>query len=485
MLKVHSVQSLGTKTSNDLTDGVILWKKAQIFKKGKNEIIEVPIVLGTKQVPFFDLDSNVVQPKDYKAIGDAAFDRLVIYKNTATNKIDKRVVTYIPDTKSLSLLNGDISDNWINKLNKKFSGYLEYRNFDGSIAFVVRVTNGRQVRRYRLTPAAPSDSVHRPQTVIQSVKSPNLKVSELQCWMDDIFQSTYSYWIDGEGVKHNRVEGETSSHYTALVCIDDGQDTTPQPGDGGGSGGDNGGDSGGSSGGGSDGQSGIVLAPVNNTEFTQDIKNVNLPDCFSNVLNDLDDLNNNCIGNVITSFSGNTPGYRWQVEDGGGNANFNGVTDIIYPNNVYTVRTTFYTDNFAYGSDIGIAKTIIHEGVHAYLRNYFHNDVVNASKTYPQMVEEWNATKHPDMNAIQHDQLVTDFIGEIATLLEAYGQSKGLNIDYQYYNDLAWGGLTDTHAFKALPQADQDRINDVILTEQKGEDHLENSVTKKGNPGGC
>lgn len=225
--------------------------------------------------------------------------------------------------------------------------------------------------------------------------------------------------------------------------------------------------------------------PSDNTSFTQDITKVNLPPCFTNVLDALENLNNNCIANVITNFSGNTPGYIWQVTGGGSDPNVNGTTTVSYPNNVLTMTTTFYTDNFTNGSDIGIARNVIHEGLHAYLTAYFKNDPVNAYKTYPEMVDEWNSQKHPDLNDIQHDQFVFSFIGDIANLLQAYGQSKGLNIDYQYYSDLAWGGLQDTHAFKSLSYSDRYRILNVILTEQSGEDQNGNPTTKKGNPSGC
>jgi len=41
-------------------------------------------------------------------------------------------------------------------------------------------------------------------------------------------------------------------------------------------------------------------------------------------------------------------------------------------------------------------------------------------------------------------------LGVIAVALEEYGISKGHKLSSQFYNDLAWGGLTHTGAFDAL-----------------------------------
>lgn len=77
--------------------------------------------------------------------------------------------------------------------------------------------------------------------------------------------------------------------------------------------------------------------------------------------------------------------------------------------------------------------------------------------------------------------------------------NKGYNHSSQFYQDLAWGGLTHTGKFdnsgnpietswfqSTFPNAtDRQRITDTIATEQTGKDFGGNSQPQKGSKGGC
>jgi hypothetical protein len=54
-----------------------------------------------------------------------------------------------------------------------------------------------------------------------------------------------------------------------------------------------------------------------------------------------------------------------------------------------------------------------------------------------------------------------------------------------YYEDMAWGGLTNTPAFISKTTDEKTRILDVIQTEQYKQDRLANPTTPKGTPAGC
>lgn len=66
-----------------------------------------------------------------------------------------------------------------------------------------------------------------------------------------------------------------------------------------------------------------------------------------------------------------------------------------------------------------------------------------------------------------------------------HGTSKGYNLPKQFYDDMAWGGLTDTNAFKKLKGRDRVRIKDVIATEHNGTDRNGNPRSQKAKKAGC
>lgn len=106
-------------------------------------------------------------------------------------------------------------------------------------------------------------------------------------------------------------------------------------------------------------------------------------------------------------------------------------------------------------------------------------------------------------------EFARNFVNEIAIPLEEYGKNKGYGHTTQFYQDLAWGGLTDqakrdsqgnivtdssgnivyeeTPLFQQLAPtpADRLRIKNTILTEMTGKDINGNTQSQTGNSGGC
>ena len=236
-------------------------------------------------------------------------------------------------------------------------------------------------------------------------------------------------------------------------------------------------------GGGGGGDSGSSPAPTNNNEFVDKIDDQKLKDCFKKVLENLKNIDRTCLPNLVTVFAGTTPGYNWKMQDGyiGGN---NGETNSIYDKTTQSVSTTFDSNLFKGGSDLAIAKTILHESLHAYLVTYFATDGMSANVTYSDLVNKWE-TSH-NLNDIHHDVIVNRLIGSVAGNLIAYGKNQGYNLPDQFYYDLSWGGLQETSAFKNLSQDVQKRILNVIKIEQSGIDVYGNQSKPKGNTsGGC
>ncbi len=116
-------------------------------------------------------------------------------------------------------------------------------------------------------------------------------------------------------------------------------------------------------------------------------------------------------------------------------------------------------------TDLSVARTIIHELVHAHLLLFFKYETINANKEYPGIVKAWYASTAPDYNAIQHEEMAESFVDYIALALKEYSESVNMIFDDSVYIDLAWGGL-DFKNNTNLEEADKKRIQLRLVSEQ-------------------
>jgi len=122
-----------------------IWFKAKEGKTLLYDFVEVPLRYTKKLSRSVGTSTSV----DKEAL-KASFDRLIIYKDKS-GKIGERIVSYIPDREYLLRHKGDASHNSINNLDKDFTGYLRYSNWDGTPLFILRINNGKATKM-----AAPS-----------------------------------------------------------------------------------------------------------------------------------------------------------------------------------------------------------------------------------------------------------------------------------------------------------------------------------------
>jgi|GEM_PF-2819551 len=183
----------------------------------------------------------------------------------------------------------------------------------------------------------------------------------------------------------------------------------------------------------------VVVIPE---RWEDQIDDTGLKPCMKTILSDLKNLKNGSIGQIIQKFSGDTPGYNWQVKDGILAGGENAFTGPSYNKLTNTVTTTFDASKFVEATDLSIARTIIHESVHAYLMTFFSRDPLASTKTYAQLVEDY--FYYQDANVAHHSYMAKNLVTEIAKSLEEYGKNKGYTLSSQFYSDLAWGGLTHT-----------------------------------------
>jgi hypothetical protein len=218
-------------------------------------------------------------------------------------------------------------------------------------------------------------------------------------------------------------------------------------------------------------------------DFDEKIDDKNLKPCLQNIMNDLKNVSGSP-GNMVAKFSGSFPGYNWEVKSGsltGGTAQTDAPT--YYNSTTGSITTTFDSQNWLNATNLSWARTIIHESIHAYLASSYKISRPNWIATYPQMVQDWGAKQN--WNDVHHEEIARSLVKLVATALESYGVNKGYNLNKQFYEDMAWGGLQDTSTFKALPSSDQKRILDTIATELTGKDANGNSKIQKGKKAGC
>lgn len=89
------------------------------------------------------------------------------------------------------------------------------------------------------------------------------------------------------------------------------------------------------------------------------------------------------------------------------------------------------------------------------------------------------------MNKPQYEEIVRSFVKSFGDAFEMYAITKGYNLDKQFYQDMAWGGLEETDAFKNLLEADRKRISNVIQLELRGTNMKGNPKPQKGKRAGC
>ena len=224
-----------------------------------------------------------------------------------------------------------------------------------------------------------------------------------------------------------------------------------------------------------------------------------LKPCMQGILSDVKNLTQGSVGQIIQKFSGTIPGYNWELKDGALAGNQNAFTSQAYNKTTGTVTTTFDGSKLVNATDLSIARTILHESVHAYLVSYFKIDPLSASKSYPDLVGDWAKGIYGDQNTNQHAEFVRNFVSDITIALEEFGVNRGLRISSQFYQDLAWGGLTHTGKLDssgnpietawfqtAFPSSvDRKRIVDNINIELTGKDFSGITKTQKGVNAGC
>ncbi len=218
------------------------------------------------------------------------------------------------------------------------------------------------------------------------------------------------------------------------------------------------------------------------TAFNNDINDNNLDTCLKNILNNLKNIPNSP-GNMVAQFTGNFPGYNWNVQSGSLSGQTASTDPPAYYNPSTGITTTFDSQAWLGATNLSWARTILHESIHAYLASYYAISRPGWIATYPEMVQDWGALQN--WNDVHHEEIARSLVTMVAAALQDYGELMGYNLSTQFYEDMSWAGLQNTSTFNALSASEQKRILDVIAVELTGKDTDGNIKPQQGTDAGC
>ena len=357
--ETSKLQSFSDSSAKPAANLRPLWTRSYVSKTSGYELAEIPVRVNKQEIALYNnLTNTPVTKEDQLAIVNASFKRLVIFR-TKEGSFKQRLVTYIPDPEYLKKHQYDASGNYITKLQKDFSGYMEYSELSGKRLFVLRIVNGKKVKAYRL------ETVNTGKAVSQPKKG--IKTLDYACF--EVCSPTYSrvclYGGDPEVEACTDWEEAGNNCQTVCIFIPDADPVPP------GGGGTEPGDEGGESGGGwqPDPQ------PDPQTPPPAEVKDSLDNPCLKAVLTSL--INKN-LKNDITNLINNT----FNVND---NIHLEYKESLVFPTNKLGQTSISLNDvsngvrNFAAviqlnsnvlsgSSQEYIAATMIHEALHAYFQ---------------------------------------------------------------------------------------------------------------------
>ncbi|WP_257669168.1 hypothetical protein [Parapedobacter tibetensis] len=146
------MQILATKSpdrfSADNVHIYSIWKKAYTSQVAGTLALEVPISYSKRLVSLIAVPRDSLGYIPDQTMLSTIFDRLVIYKQQGKESFQQKVIRYHPDKAYLERHKYDVSHNYLTRLDEDFTGYLEYLTLEGDRTAIVRVVDGRPVKRY-------------------------------------------------------------------------------------------------------------------------------------------------------------------------------------------------------------------------------------------------------------------------------------------------------------------------------------------------
>ncbi len=180
-------------------NGFVYWNRAIEYPMDDFEVVEVPLILKQRQIPLYNIDNMPVSDEINEERAKSTFSSLLIYKQA--NQKNSLIITYIPDRNYSRNLKARSKALNLSNAHSFFSGYIEYRNLQGDLLFLVRLIPGKTIRFYR-----PQEIRSRS---LQSISPTNTVSSSEGCTLTciPVYQTTCAGPIEGRGEE------------TEMVCV--------------------------------------------------------------------------------------------------------------------------------------------------------------------------------------------------------------------------------------------------------------------------
>lgn len=221
----------------------------------------------------------------------------------------------------------------------------------------------------------------------------------------------------------------------------------------------------------SGGSGGFYSLPITNADIA--LNNLSSNPCAESVFNAISSQNGSMADfiNTFASPNGNYTKFTYNIEI----SNSISGTGQTSSDGVGTITTKLNCSYLKEATKLAIARTMMHEALHAYMYAYLVKEGKNVFiQNFPDVIWQFGG-----QNINTHEQMVNSYLNTIA---EALKQLDGNRQDEQFYKDIAWGGLTGTSSFLALSGTDKTRILDRLVDEQVG--NAESKGDKCSNTGG-
>jgi len=128
---------------------------------------------------------------------------------------------------------------------------------------------------------------------------------------------------------------------------------------------------------------------------------------------------------------------------------------------LFNFTITLNSDFINNATDLVVARTIIHESLHAYISFIYQEQILSTlSQSLTILLQADGATP----GSAQHNLMTQQFVNAISNSLESWDNSSITN--NEYYNNLSWSGdMLNSPAFNSLTQNEQDKIRDANIAE--------------------
>jgi hypothetical protein len=136
------------------------------------------------------------------------------------------------------------------------------------------------------------------------------------------------------------------------------------------------------------------------------------------------------------------------------NANTSALSECNETNLICNIIITFNETRLQSATDLAIARTTIHESLHAILVRMYEDGKLISQDGQPIVGYENLVNSYidylkglpPNVNKAHHE-LMSEFIDDMATSLSIYDQNE---FSFKFYKKLCWSGLTSTEDFLTL-----------------------------------